>query len=81
MVPKRMDASCLALPPPGGWSSESSSEASESTTDQSSSSGRTREERLWVWSGGKVEDWLLLLSCWGRRWNGFVSVGGPGGVC
>jgi hypothetical protein len=43
MVPKRMEASCLALPAPAGRSSSSlESEASESTTLHSSSSGRAR---------------------------------------
>lgn len=42
IVPKRMEASCLALPAPG-LSSSSSELSAESTTDQSSSSGRARE--------------------------------------
>ena len=46
IVPKRMEASCLALPPEGPFVSSSSEESSvESTTDHSSSSGRTREGR------------------------------------
>lgn len=47
IVPNRMDASCLALPPVGlSVSSSSSEDEVESTTDQSSSSGRAREGRL-----------------------------------
>lgn len=44
MVPNRMEARCLALPPVG-WSISSSESSVESTTDHSSSSGRTREGR------------------------------------
>jgi hypothetical protein len=45
MVPKRIEAKCLAPPAIGPSSSEDSSSLSEPTTDQSSSSGRTREGR------------------------------------
>jgi len=46
MVPKRIEASCLALPPAGRSSSLSEESSSvESTTDHSSSSGRTRDGR------------------------------------
>lgn len=47
MVPKRIEASCFALPPAGRSSSSLSEESSsvESTTDHSSSSGRTRDGR------------------------------------
>lgn len=44
MVPNRIEARCLALPPVG-WSFSSSESSVESTTDHSSSSGRTREGR------------------------------------
>ena len=49
MVPNRIDARCLALPP-AGWSFSSSESSVESTTDHSSSSGRTREGR-WLLVG------------------------------
>lgn len=46
MVPNRMEARCLALPPPEVRSGSSSEEFSvESTTDHSSSSGRARDGR------------------------------------
>jgi len=47
MVPKRIEASCFALPPAGRSSLSLSEESSsvESTTDHSSSSGRTRDGR------------------------------------
>ena len=43
IVPNKIDASCLALPPVGLSVSSSSSDEVESTTDHSSSSGRTRD--------------------------------------
>ena len=69
-MPKRMEASCLALPPEGPAVSSSSEESSvESTTDHSSSSGRTREGREPVAvddSGGKA--CLVDSDCdWDRR--------------
>lgn len=45
IVPKRMDARCLAVPPEGRSDSSSDESSLESTTDHSSSSGRTREGR------------------------------------
>lgn len=76
MVPKRMEASCLALPPVGrASSSEESGESLESTTDHSSSSGRTREGREPVGveekGGGGA---LVVVSCWVRRWKGLVEI-------
>ena len=78
MVPKRIDASCLALPPTGRSSSSSVVSLSESTTDQSSSSGRTRDGRVPVGvlvSSGATD---LAFSCCVRRWKGLVdtSLGG-----
>jgi len=53
MVPKRIEAKCLAPPAIGLSSSEESSSLSEPTTDQSSSSGRTRDGRAPVgWDTG-----------------------------
>lgn len=73
MVPKRMEASCLALPPTGrSSSSEEEGSSLESTTDHSSSSGRTREGREPVGveeKGGRD----LAFSCWVRRWKGLVE--------
>lgn len=77
MVPKRMEASCLALPPVGRASSseEESGSSLESTTDHSSSSGRTREGRELPVGveerGGKA---LAVFSCWVRRWKGLVEI-------
>lgn len=45
MVPNRMEARCLALPPVVRSGSSSDESSVESTTDHSSSSGRTREGR------------------------------------
>lgn len=45
MVPKSMEASCLALPPAPRSGSSSDESSVESTTDHSSSSGRMREGR------------------------------------
>jgi len=80
MVPKRMEASCLAEPAPGpparsdSSSSEESSLSSVSTTDQSSSSvARVRERPPvgWAVSGaGVVADSTLFCV---RRWKGFVE--------
>lgn len=69
MVPKRIDASCLALPPVGLSSSSSSDD--ESTTDQSSSSlGFTvRRAETAAGSGNAV----FVASETDSRWNGFVS--------
>lgn len=85
MVPNRMEARCLALPPVG-WSVSSSELSVESTTDHSSSSGRTREGR-WPLVGadesgwgnaGWLCGWEAVLdaadSCWVRRWKGFVEI-------
>ena len=77
IVPNRIDASCLALPPVGLSASSSSEEDEvESTTDHSSSSGRTRDGRLpvGVEVRGVGNDWDLTDSCcWVRRWKGFVD--------
>lgn len=65
MVPNRIDASCLALPPVGPWSSSSSSSL-DSTTDQSSSSeGLARERPEGAGSGRAV-----LFSAFCMLWNG-----------
>jgi hypothetical protein len=80
MVPKRMEASCLADPPPGRSSSSSSlSSLSDPAADHSSSSGRRRDcGPVTVGVNG------FALSCWAMRWNGFVdgrlSAGGAGGA-
>ena len=81
MLPKSIDANCLALPPVGfSGPSSSSDEEVESTTDHSSSSGRTREGRWPVGveaRGGGCGCDLVASCCWARRWKGFVdSVGG-----
>ena len=75
IVPKRIEASCFALPPVGLSSPSPSEELSsvESMTDHSSSSGRCREGRGPVWSadsGGSACGLgvSLSLSCrWLRR--------------
>ena len=70
MVPKRMEARCLALVPVGRSSSSEEEEGSsvESRTDHSSSSGRTREGRD---EGGEEE--VEGGSWWVRRWKGLVE--------
>lgn len=77
IVPNKMLASCLALPPAA--LSSSSEELSDSATDQSSSSsGLARDLRS---SGpgrgvGAVkadDDGFSCFSCWARRWNGLVD--------
>lgn len=82
IVPKRMLARCLALPP-AGRSSSSSDEFSDSATDHSSSSGRARDLRSRGPGSGeaaKADFWLSC--CCTRRWNGFVdwtsALGGAG---
>lgn len=75
IVPKRMLASCLALPPPRGSSSSSSDSLSESAPDQSSSSGRRRDPPP-VIAGVRG---LAAVSCWAMRWNGFVDSFAAGG--
>ena len=68
MLPNRIEASCLALPPVGR-SSSSSEECSslESTTDHSSSSGRTRDGREPVGVEARGARDLAAFSCWFRR--------------
>ena len=76
IVPNKIDASCLALPPVGLSVSSSSSDEVESTTDHSSSSGRTRDGLFPVGvdarGGGSGCDFAASC-CWVRRWNGFVD--------
>lgn len=73
MVPKRMEASCLALPPVGADSSSSSSLSEDSTTDQSSSSEEgLRDRRLGAAAGsGRVV--FADSPCVVMAWKGFVS--------
>lgn len=70
MVPKRMEASCLALPAPvGALDSESdSSSLSEPAADHSSSSGLRRD-------CGPVKEGMsgLATSCCAMRWKGLVD--------
>lgn len=70
MVPKRIEASCLALPAPvGALDSESdSSSLSEPAADHSSSSGRRRD-------CGPVKEGEsgLAASCWAILWKGLVE--------
>ena len=75
MVPKRMEASCFALPPVGPASSSEEEEGSsfESTTDHSSSSGRTREGRV-VEERGVGRDLVVDSCCWVKRWKGLVEI-------
>lgn len=77
IVPNRMDASCLALPPVGlSVSSSLSEDEVESTTDHSSSSGRMREGRFPVGVDVRGEGSgcdLAESCCWLSRWNGFVD--------
>lgn len=89
MVPKRIDARCLALPRSGRSGSSSSEEESslESTTDHSSSSCRTRLRfpvGVEVNGGGKAWDLdaelAAAFSCWASLWNGLVDVSGGGEV-
>lgn len=84
MVPKRMEASCLA-PPWEGASSSSEDESSESTTDQSSSSWRPSLRAGGPEGSLKVGVTALLAFSCVRRWKGFVDtslvlLGGGGGV-
>ena len=76
IVPNKIDASCLALPPVGLSASSSSSDEVESTTDHSSSSGRTRDGLFPVGvdakGGGSGRDFAASC-CWVRRWNGLVD--------
>jgi hypothetical protein len=74
MVPNKILASCLALPPPG-WSSSSSEESnSEPAADQSSSSsGRARVLRSKGTAPVKVGLSGSCFSCWARRWKGLVD--------
>ena len=76
IVPNKIDASCLALPPVGLSVSSSSSDEVESTTDHSSSSGRTRDGLFPVGvdvrGGGSGCDFAASC-CWVRRWNGLVD--------
>lgn len=58
MVPKRIEASCLALPPVGPESSSEES-SSESTTDQSSSSLGTERVR----AGAALGSGSCVLAC------------------
>lgn len=77
MVPNRMLASCLALPPVGRSSSSSDESASEPAADQSSSSsGRARVLRSKGAAPVKVG---LMGSCCVKRWNGFVDWAVVGG--
>ena len=89
MVPKRMDARCLALPRSGRSGSSSSEEESslEFTTDHSSSSCRTRLRfpvGVEVNGGGNAWDLgaelAAAFSCWASLWNGLVDVSGGGEV-
>ena len=84
IVPKSMDASCLADPPVGTASSSSSSDESsvESTTDHSSSSGRARDGRDPVGVAVKTgSDWdFEAFSCWVRRWKGLFETSPLGDV-
>lgn len=78
MVPKRMDARCLADPPVGASSPSSlESSLSDSATDHSSSSGRLRD-----WGPVYVCVSGCAASCCAMRWNGLVdesSFGAAGG--
>lgn len=69
IVPKRIEASCFALPPVG-LSSSSDSSSEDSTTDQSSSSfGAAR-----VRAGAAAGSGRAVLFCSVvMRWNGFVD--------
>ena len=71
MVPKRIDARCLALPP-GRSGSSSSSDEDDSAADQSSSSSFGMVRVLAGAAIGSGKD-VLALSCCVRRWNGFVD--------
>ncbi|QSS50101.1 hypothetical protein I7I53_10667 [Histoplasma capsulatum var. duboisii H88] len=62
MVPKRMLARCLALPP-AGLSSSSSEEFSDSAMDHSSSSGRARDLRVRGPGRGAAAKADFWLSC------------------
>ena len=74
MVPKRMEASCFAVPAPEGLSSASSSSSSElSRTDQSSSSAGLARVRLDGWTGSGKVVCCLATSWLERRWKGLVS--------
>ena len=79
MVPKRMDASCVALRPTRGRSSSSSSSSEEAlseTTDHSSSSGRTRGGRGPGTPPSPMIDgcgWASVLFSCVSRWNGLVD--------
>lgn len=78
-MPKRMDASCVALRPtrgPSSSSSSSSEEALSETTDHSSSSGRTRGGRGPGTLPSPAIDgcgWVSVLFSCVSRWNGFVD--------
>jgi hypothetical protein len=78
MVPKRMDARCLADPPVGPSSPSSlESSLSDSAADHSSSSGRLRD-----WGPVLVCVSGFAASCCAMRWNGLVddsSFGADGG--
>jgi hypothetical protein len=69
MVPKRIDARCLAEPPVGPLPSSSlESSFSESATDHSSSSGRRRDcGPLYVGVSGFAASWCAI------RWKGLVE--------
>ena len=71
IVPNRIDASCLALPP-CGLPSSSLSSSLDSSTDQSSSSAGLDLVLLGA-AVGSGSACCLARSCCVRRWNGFVS--------
>ena len=70
IVPNRMDASCLALPPLGRSSSSSDESSDDSTTDQSSSSFGAARVRAGAADGsGRA----VLFCSVVMRWNGLVD--------
>lgn len=75
MVPNKMLASCLALPPPVGSSSSSDESNSDPAADQSSSSSSGRARVLRSNGPAPVKEGLMgsCFSCCARRWNGLVD--------
>lgn len=74
MVPKRMEASCFALPPVGAESSSSSSLSDDSTTDQSSSSEEgLRDRRLEAGPGSGRVVFAAPSEGVVMAWKGLVS--------
>jgi hypothetical protein len=78
MVPNRMDASCLAEPPVGPSDSSSEELSEESTTDQSSVSSERPRVRVPPVVGCGGGSGVEALSCWVRRWKGFVETSALG---